>query len=235
MSSGEGESATPTRRPSWLRLGWISALVAVWLGLAAYDLHGSLPGAMSASPAAQAHPVAHRPAARGERASFAPRITTPRAIPARRLVPAGADALNPYANLRQGDHGDLAYRAIDDSLATAWQTDWYTTPHFGGLYPGTGLLVDLGRATTITAVRIALGPAQGAAFQVRIGAAQTLAALQSAAPVANAGGVVRVKLTKPAHGRYVLIWFTRLPADPVGTFQASVYDVRLLGRPDARS
>jgi hypothetical protein len=28
----------------------------------------------------------------------------------------------------------------------------------------------------------------------------------------------------------VLIWFTRLPADSSGTFQASVYDVSLKGR-----
>jgi hypothetical protein len=29
--------------------------------------------------------------------------------------------------------------------------------------------------------------------------------------------------------RYVLVWFTRPPADQAGTFQASVYDVKLYG------
>jgi hypothetical protein len=42
--------------------------------------------------------------------------------------------------------------------------------------------------------------------------------------------MMRLRLTTPAHGRYVLIWFTRLPPDPAGTFQASVHNVRLEGR-----
>jgi hypothetical protein len=43
--------------------------------------------------------------------------------------------------------------------------------------------------------------------------------------------VVYLRLTKPAHGRYVLIWFTSLPPDPAGSFQVSVYDLQLEGRP----
>ena len=43
------------------------------------------------------------------------------------------------------------------------------------------------------------------------------------------GGVVRLSLTSPAHGRYVLVWFTRLPTDSSGTFQASVHGVTLQG------
>jgi len=43
--------------------------------------------------------------------------------------------------------------------------------------------------------------------------------------------VVHLRLARPAHGRYVLIWFTRLPRNPGGTFQARVYNVRLTGRP----
>jgi hypothetical protein len=35
---------------------------------------------------------------------------------------------------------------------------------------------------------------------------------------------------QPAHGRYLLIWFTVLPPDSFGTFQASVYNVRVEGR-----
>jgi hypothetical protein len=43
--------------------------------------------------------------------------------------------------------------------------------------------------------------------------------------------VVRLRLATPAHGRYVLIWFTRLPLTPGGNFEARVFDVRLEGRP----
>jgi len=37
-------------------------------------------------------------------------------------------------------------------------------------------------------------------------------------------------VSQPARGRYVLIWFTRLPPDPSGTFRAEVWNVRLEGR-----
>jgi hypothetical protein len=67
-------------------------------------------------------------------------------------------------------------------------------------------------------------------LELRVGAAPTLAGLPPAAHVANAGGVVRLRLPTPAHGRYVLIWFTSLPPGPAGTYQASVYNLQLEGR-----
>ena len=145
------------------------------------------------------------------------------------LTPASAAAFGPYGN-GQGDDVDGASLAVDANPATAWHTDWYTTAHFGNLYPGTGLLVDLGRPTTITAVQITLGRVHGAGLQLRVGATPTLAELLPVAHAADTGGVVRLRLTTPAHGRYVLIWFTSLPPGPAGTFQASVYNVRLEGQ-----
>jgi hypothetical protein len=50
-----------------------------------------------------------------------------------------------------------------------------------------------------------------------------------AARAAGAAGVLRLRFSRPAHGRYVLLRFTRLPADPAGTFQASVYNIKLTG------
>lgn len=84
---------------------------------------------------------------------------------------------------------------------------------------------------TITAARITLGRAHGASFQLRVGAGPAPASLRPVAGAANAGGgVVRLRLTRPARGRYVLLWFTRLPPGPAGTFQASVYSLQLEGR-----
>jgi hypothetical protein len=68
-------------------------------------------------------------------------------------------------------------------------------------------------------------------LQLCIGATPTLADLSPVSHAVNAGGVVHLRLVTPAHGRYVLIWFTSLPPDPAGTFQASVYSIRLRGRP----
>jgi hypothetical protein len=42
----------------------------------------------------------------------------------------------------------------------------------------------------------------------------TPAPKMTVASAASAGGRIRLRLATPAHGRYVLIWFTRLPPDP---------------------
>jgi len=148
-------------------------------------------------------------------------------VPAQALTPVGAAALGPGG----GDNPQRAHLAIDGSRATAWRTDWYTNARFGNLYPGTGLLLDMGRTVTITSVRINLGRGSGAGLQLRAGARPSRAGLPVVARASGAGGVVRLRLTTPAHGRYVLLWFTRLPTDRAGTFQASVYNVSLRGQP----
>jgi hypothetical protein len=154
-----------------------------------------------------------------------------RASSAPALRPVSAAAFGPDG-LGQGDHNELAPLAIDTSPATAWHTDWYTTARFGNLKPGTGLLLDMGHTVTITSAQITLGSIPGARLQVRAGATATsLADLPPVASTANAAGQLRLWLTTLARGRYLLIWFTRLPPDGSGTYQAAIYGIRLEGRP----
>jgi hypothetical protein len=223
-------TAAGRRRPRRsAALGLVLVLVVAALGLVAYHFLAGSPHAANALPAAGRHTVAHRRVTSGTnpapKTSQGPARHTP-TLPARALTPVSAAAASPGG----GDNPQLARRAIDGSHATAWRTDWYTTARFGNLYPGTGLLLDMGHPVTITAVLISLGSAPGARLQIRVGAARELARRPPAARVAGARGLVRLRLTRPAHGRYVLLWFTRLPADPAGTFQASVYEIRLEGR-----
>jgi O-antigen/teichoic acid export membrane protein len=162
-----------------------------------------------------------------------PTPVTTHASPAatlRALKPVSATPFDPYGS-GPGENSDLAPRAIDASPATAWHTQWYTTARFGNLKPGTGLLLDMGHKVTISGVRLLLGRDPGADLQVRAGdRASSLTDLPPVARIDGAGGKVHMRLTTPARGRYVLIWFTRLPPDSSGTFQAMVYDVRLEGR-----
>ena len=108
---------------------------------------------------------------------------------------------------------------------TAWHTDWYTTPRFGNLYGGTGLIVDMGRPVTVTAVRVTLGAAAGTRFAIRVGDQPVLAGMPRAARSSGPGGVVRLTLARPATGRYVLVWFTRLPPNAAGNYQAAIYGI----------
>ncbi len=131
---------------------------------------------------------------------------------------------------RPGDNPQDALLAVDGRPGTGWHSDWYTTPRFGNLYPGTGLLLDMGHQVTVDKVRVRLGPAAGAQFQIRVGSARSLAGLPVVARSAGPGGVIKLPLASPAHGRYVLVWFTQLPPDPAGTFQVRVFNVAVRGQ-----
>ena len=58
-----------------------------------------------------------------------------------------------------------------------------------------------------------------------------LADLRPVASSSDAAGLVRLSLSTPVRARYLLIWFTRLPPDSSGTYQVSVYQIRVQGRP----
>jgi hypothetical protein len=211
------------------RAALLGAALALGVLFAAFHFLAGWPPAASLAPSARTHSPPHYPSHRKQPAP-APGTASGAAAAVRTLTPASAAAFG-ASGAGQGDNGGLAPLAIDANPATAWHTDWYTSAHFGNLYPGTGLLVDMGRPVTITAALITLGRRHGAGLELRVGAVPALADLPPVAQAADAGGVVRLRPRIPAHGRYVLIWFTRLPPDPAGTFQASVYDLRLEGRP----
>ena len=181
-------------------------------------------------PARTHHPAGAPATAAGAQAGAG---RTPAAQPrdrARPLKPRSAASFDPYGD-GLGENSQLAPLAIDGNPATAWHTQWYASPSFGDLKPGTGLLLDMGQTVTISTVRVLLGTTPGAGFQVRVGTdASSLAALRPVAHAADAGGQVSLHLTSPAHGRYILIWFTQLPPDgSTGTYQADVYNISLEG------
>ncbi len=152
----------------------------------------------------------------------------PAAVPVQVLTPVKAAAFGP-GGTRTGDDPHHAAAVIDGGHATGWRSDWYTTAAFGNLKPGTGLLLDMGRRVTITSAQIMLGGIRGADVHLRAGNVPVLADLREVASAAGAGGTVRMWPTAAVRAKYVLIWFTRLPPDAKGTFQASVYDIHLHG------
>jgi hypothetical protein len=199
------------------------------IGYLAYHLFAGSSRATSSAHSAPARPPASQSAVQSSPPPTPTSTPSPSPKPTPRtrlLTPAGAQALGFSGT---GDDSANAHLAIDGNPGTAWRTDWYTSAAFGNLYPGTGLLVDMGRPVTITGARIRFGPARGGSFQLRVGRRPSLASLR---PVAHGipAGVARLRLASPAHGRYVLIWFTSLPVDPSGSWRAHVYDLRLQGR-----
>jgi hypothetical protein len=235
----------PPRMPQRRRIAWIAGLglavlaIIGWAGYHFASSAGHAPGstaAAAADGAATHHPAGAAPHAAGSGSAGPSPAATPSTAPpapapppVQALAPASVAAFGP-GGPGQGDDPQNASLAIDGNPSTPWLSDWYTTAAFGNLQAGTGLLLDMGRPVTITAAQLALGSIPGADIQLRVGDAPALTDLRPVANALGAGGTVRLPLTAAAHGRYVLIWFTKLPPDDSGTFRASVADVRLDGR-----
>ena len=154
--------------------------------------------------------------------------TTAPAAAARPLAVVGATAFGP-GGAAHGDNPQEASFVLNGSDTVGWQTDWYGTADFAGLQSGTGLLLDLGKPVTVTSARIQLGPAAGGAIDLRAGNSPSLRRLHVVAQAANSGGTLSVPISSPVAARYLLIWFTSLPPDASGTYQATVYQVHLIG------
>ena len=147
---------------------------------------------------------------------------TTNGFPVTQVTPVSAAAVGPTGT-SDGDNAQDASRALSGDPSMPWHTNWYTTARFGNLQNGTGLLVDLGRTVTATGVTIHLGSTPGANLQVRAGT--STAGLRTVASANNAGGAVRLRLASHPQVRYVLIWFTLLPPDSSGTYQAAISGV----------
>ncbi|MFY9773223.1 MAG: serine/threonine protein kinase, partial [Trebonia sp.] len=152
--------------------------------------------------------------------------------PASTALPIASAAGFGPGGLADGDNSRVASNAITRGAPGPWQSQWYATAQFGNLKQGTGLILDLGRTATITSVRIDLASYQGANLQLRVGDTDgALSSLRVAAAADDVGGTVRLHLRSPQQARYVLIWFTLLPPNGAGQYQASVYHVVVNGRP----
>jgi hypothetical protein len=236
VASGRG-SAPRTAR--WAVFVCLAVMVVALGFIALHVLAGAAPAATPAAagkhavtghnagqgrpgPAAKSSHRAPSPAPKASHTAAPPPASSQ---PAQPLSPVQATAFGPNG----GDNPQLAHLVLGGSRSAGWHTDWYNSARFGNLYPGTGLLLKMGRTVTITGARIDLGSATGASLQLRVGDTPTMAGLPPVAHASGAGGVVRLRLASPARGRYVLVWFTRLPTDSSGTFRASVHGVALQG------
>src|SRR5215472_12308148 len=208
------------------RLNWAAVLalaLIVVLGFLGYRLAfvgGPAPAHRQAGHAAHPRPSSARPAT--------PRATSSAPLTVA-LAPVSAAAFGP-GGTTEGDNPQNAALALAGHPASPWHTSWYATADFGNLKAGTGLLLDMGRPVTVTSAQITLGSIPGADLELRVGNVLALAGLRPVASAANAGGVVELRPAAPARGRYLLIWFTRLPPDNSGTYQADISGVVLRGQ-----
>lgn len=157
------------------------------------------------------------------------------------LTPASAhgfDAQSTPADDPQNENDQLARFAIDSSPSTSWNTQFYLgNPVFGGTKTGTGLILDMGKAVRLSSVEITFGAIPGADVSIELGnsnvrAQSTLSSFTTVASATGVGGTHTFTVTSKATGRYVLIWFTKLPPKSAGStskFEAQIFNIIVRG------
>jgi hypothetical protein len=210
----------PVRRRSAARVAGVSLLVLV---------------AAAGASAAAVH-LLHRSPSSAPPHSSTSRRAQPSASPA--LIPPvsaqGFDALNPADS---GDeNSDMAANILDGN-SQGWATQqYYRSPYFGNLKAGTGLILDLGKPVKVTAITVQFGAIPGADVQIKVGDsnARSQANLQSMATVASqndVSGSTPFSINHPVEGRYLVIWFTKLPPMTQGgnKYMAQIFGVAIHG------
>jgi Protein kinase domain len=125
----------------------------------------------------------------------------------------------------------LVSATADGDRSTAWETDRYLgDPNLGGLKPGVGLLLDLGRPVPVGRVDVVL-TIPGATVELRATPPSqsvpptALAELPLLDQVTGAGTDLSLIARTSAPARYWLVWLTRLPADPTGGFRDGIAEL----------
>jgi hypothetical protein len=142
------------------------------------------------------------------------------------LKPVGATA---------ADNPGEAAAAIDGSTSTDWHSQFYIgNPVFGGLKKGSGLIIDMGTKVKLSQVQVLFGTTGPSSVNIGIGNSDDPTSDSGFTTVANssaAQGNTKFSVSKSAEGRYVMIWFTKLPPEQgnTGNFEAQVYNVVVRG------
>ncbi|HEV2536281.1 MAG TPA: protein kinase family protein [Streptosporangiaceae bacterium] len=197
----------------------VIVLVLVAVGVAAWSLSRSLHHSAAATPS--------------QARSSSPSTAAATAVP---LKPVSASVYNPAPNTSGDDDPGDASAAIDGDTGTAWHTSYYYSHLFGGLKPGAGLLLDMGRSVRLSQLTIQFGTTCCTHVQIELGNTGTVsqAALGTFTPVqssASAANSTTFNVTSKATGRYVLIWITDLPplAGQQGRYEALISNVAVRG------
>ncbi|GGK41434.1 hypothetical protein GCM10010124_37880 [Pilimelia terevasa] len=131
-----------------------------------------------------------------------------------------------------------ADRTVDGRSSTAWETERYTSP-LTAVKPGMGILIDLGGPRRVSSVRAEFATA-GAAVSLRHGERdpgpgvsgdrEVLASYRNLTRAVTTSGTWAYGGFDPnATYRYLMLWFTALPADGTGGYQLAVQEITVEG------
>jgi hypothetical protein len=173
----------------------------------------------------------------GKAGSSPSRHTGPQGVT--NLTPQGANGFDAYHGQAMDpldENNSMADNVLDGNPA-GWQTEQYIgSPFFGGLKPGSGLILNMGKPVTITSVTIEFGAMPGANVELKEGDsdARSVQNEQSMVTVAardDVSGSQTFTIAKPVTDQYLVVWFTKLPplAHAHGKYMAQVLNILIRG------
>jgi hypothetical protein len=155
------------------------------------------------------------------------------------LRPAGATGFDPLTRpaADPGNENTLhAKNAIDNSPQTSWTSQWYKTADFGLLKPGSGLLIDMGEKVKFASVTVTFNSQPGASVKLLVGnsptrSRQNLYSMTTVASAESPTGPFTFRIKAQPTGRYLVVWFTKLPPEPGnnGKYEAEIFNVAVRG------
>lgn len=157
----------------------------------------------------------------GEPADATPPTEAPPAAVAPVIV-SGAQVSLPGNDLN--DHPELAGKAIDGDVVTAWYSLTYKTPQFGGYTHGVGYLVTLEQSVPVSSIFLSTKNT-GGNVEIR--------ATDAADPTGGtllASGPLQMETAfsfeSPVETSTIVIWITELPQDvPSGENRAHIFEI----------
>jgi hypothetical protein len=217
----------PLTRPPREQSRFVLLILAVLLVVVGFVAFRQL---MSFHPAALITPGGGAPAtpagaAPAPRPSATPSTSTtaqpsPSASP---VTIAGVQALDPQGD--GSENNDLAARAIDGDTSTAWRSQGYGSPQFGGIKRGLGLAVDLGDPVAVSAVTLTAPGSDGIVELRTADSPDFEGSTRVARNPLDGSGHVTLTPGKPVTSRYLLVWFTRAPLQGNGDHRVVVDEI----------
>lgn len=155
------------------------------------------------------------------------------------LTPVAAAGFDPLTSVTvdpSNENSDQAQNVLDGNRA-GWATQqYYTSPYFGGLKQGSGLILNMGRVVRISSITVQFANIPGAEAEIKIGNSDlrspaNLASMTNLTPDTAVAGSHIFTVTSKVSGQYIVIWFTKLPPISSGsnTYMGQVYSVRIQG------
>jgi len=116
-----------------------------------------------------------------------------------------------------------APRVYDGDKSTFWSSEGYASANLGGLKKGVGIIVDLGQTAKVKQVELELPDA--ADVTVYVNGDNTLDGATELGSSSGKKGTVTITADKPATGKFVMVWFTKVSQVNDGRYRATLAEI----------